>query len=116
MKRCNVSPKCHGACVPCGTSGADPNSGDRPICLHRRITRVSALMGKLMLLMDRREWVRRRVIRALASESGLFSKLVAMHVDAMSAREFGLNGMGTLLWDLLTANSGPRSEVRVNGP
>lgn len=83
---------------------------------HRRIARMPALMGKLMLLMDKRAWVRRRVIRALASESGLFSKLLAMHVGAAPAREFGLGGLCTLGWELLTANGRPGPEVRVDGP
>lgn len=83
---------------------------------HRRIARIPALMGKLMLLMDRRAFVRHRVIRALAAESGLFSKLVAMHVGAIPARDFGLGGVFTLAWDLLAANGRPRSEISVNGP
>ncbi len=83
---------------------------------HRRIARMPALMGNLMLLMDRRAWVRRRVIRALAAESGLFSKLLAMHVGAMPAREFGFGGVCTLGWELLAANGRPGSEVGINGP
>jgi flavin-dependent dehydrogenase len=83
---------------------------------HRRIARMPALMGKLMLLMDRRPWVRHRVIRALASESSLFSKLLAMHVGAMPAHEFGFGGLFTLGWELLTANGRPGSEISVNCP
>jgi flavin-dependent dehydrogenase len=58
---------------------------------HRRIVRIPALMSDLMLLMDQRAWLRHRVIRALASESGLFSKLLAIHIDAMSPLEAGLS-------------------------
>lgn len=69
---------------------------------HRRIARMPALMGNLMLLMDRSAWVRRRVIPALASESGLFSKLLAMHVGATPAREFGLRGLYRLVQHLIS--------------
>jgi len=58
---------------------------------HQRIARTPALMANLMLLMDQRAWLRHRVIRSLASESELFSKLLAIHIGAMSPLEAGLS-------------------------
>lgn len=57
---------------------------------HQRIARMPAWMANLMLLIDQRPRLRHRVIRMLASESGVFSKLLAIHIGAVSPLEAGL--------------------------
>ena len=57
---------------------------------HDRIARISRLMSKLMLLMDRNESFRHRVLRAFAAEPYLFSRLLDTHVEAVPLSAFGL--------------------------
>lgn len=57
---------------------------------HRRIARMPALMASLMLLMDQRAWLRHPVVRVLGSAYSPFSKLLAIHIGAMSPLEAGL--------------------------
>ena len=56
---------------------------------HRRIARTPALMASLMLRMDSRAWLRRSVIRALAAQPALFSRLLSVHIGASSPLEVG---------------------------
>jgi menaquinone-9 beta-reductase len=60
---------------------------------HRRLARRPALMANLMLSLDRCAWLRRRVLRALASEPRIFGIQLAMHVGALSTADFARNGM-----------------------
>lgn len=57
---------------------------------HRRITRMPGLMASMMLLMDERAWLRRRVVRTLASKPRLFSNLMALHNGAIPPLEVDL--------------------------
>jgi flavin-dependent dehydrogenase len=58
-------------------------SGDLALygAAHRRIARVPAIMARLMLLMDSRAWLRHPVIRTLAANPRLFSRMLALHVQ-----------------------------------
>jgi flavin-dependent dehydrogenase len=47
---------------------------------HKRIARPPSIMGRLMLLLDGRARLRRQVIKTLASNPLLFSRLLAFHV------------------------------------
>lgn len=51
---------------------------------HRSITKMPALMGRLMLAMDRHPLLQRRVLGCLAARPGLFSRLLALHLGAPS--------------------------------
>ena len=69
---------------------------------HRRLARRPMLMGRLLLQLDQYPSVRRRVLKALAQNPGLFSRLLAIHVGETSA----LHSMTTtalLGWQLLAA-------------
>jgi menaquinone-9 beta-reductase len=69
---------------------------------HRRLTRRPAFMGRLVLLLDGRTALRERVLRALASDAEVFSRLLAVHTGAASGRRFAL--VGALLgWRFVTA-------------
>jgi flavin-dependent dehydrogenase len=70
---------------------------------HRRITRLPVIMSRLMLLMNSHAWFRRRVLRALARQPRVFSRLLAIHVGAASPASLGLEGVLKLGWQLLTA-------------
>ncbi|HEY6767729.1 MAG TPA: FAD-dependent monooxygenase [Candidatus Sulfotelmatobacter sp.] len=69
---------------------------------HRALARRPALMAGLMLLLENRERLRRRVMRAFIAEPGLFTRLLATHVGVTSPADFATNGL-MLGWKMLTA-------------
>ena len=70
---------------------------------HREISKLPAIMSRLMLAMDNSPWFRGRVLRALSSEPSLFERLLAIHTGALSFVDFGIKGSTSLGWRLLTA-------------
>jgi menaquinone-9 beta-reductase len=69
---------------------------------HRRFARGPAITGRLMLLLDGRTILRERALRALASDTDVFSRLLAMHTGGVSSRRFALAG-ALLGWRFVTA-------------
>jgi flavin-dependent dehydrogenase len=59
---------------------------------HRRLMRMPVLMSRLMLMMDSHPGLRRRILRALAANPGMFSRLLAGHV-ATDCPEGGAPGL-----------------------
>lgn len=49
---------------------------------HRRLSRRPALMGRLLLALDRSATVRRQTLRVFASHPSIFSRLAAAHIGA----------------------------------
>ena len=47
---------------------------------HRRFARRPASMARLLLLLDRSPWLRRRVLRTMAFQPAIFGGLLAIHV------------------------------------
>ena len=70
---------------------------------HRRIMRRPRAMARLLLMMDRNPAIRRRLLRALSSDPGVFSRLLEIHTGMLSPVEFGLQGALSLGWGLVTA-------------
>jgi flavin-dependent dehydrogenase len=70
---------------------------------HDEIRRLPHFMGRTMLLMDQRPWVRRRALRALTAKPGLFRQLLAVHVGELSMLKFAIPGFLDLGWELLTS-------------
>jgi len=68
---------------------------------HRRIARRPELMADLMLLLDRRQGLRRRAIRAMAKTPRIFARMLAAHTGALGMRDMIANGLG-LGWRILT--------------
>jgi 2-polyprenyl-6-methoxyphenol hydroxylase-like FAD-dependent oxidoreductase len=68
---------------------------------HRRINRPSEVMSRLLLSMENRAWLRRRVINALSSEPHLFGRLLAVHDGTFSPLDFGFSSIFRLGWRLL---------------
>jgi menaquinone-9 beta-reductase len=68
---------------------------------HRAMSRRPTIMARALLLLENREGLRRRVMRAFAAEPKLFSRLVAAHVGVGSALDTAANGLA-LSWRLLT--------------
>jgi flavin-dependent dehydrogenase len=69
---------------------------------HRSLARRPALMADLMLLLEQRAGLRRRVMKAFQSRSELFAGMLATHVGAASPVDLATNGLA-LGWGLLTA-------------
>jgi flavin-dependent dehydrogenase len=69
---------------------------------HRALARRPAVMARLMLVLEHREKLRRRVMRAFVREPKLFTRLLATHVGAVSPMGFAANGLA-LSWKMLTA-------------
>jgi flavin-dependent dehydrogenase len=69
---------------------------------HRRLARRPALMGRLMLALGGRAWLRERTLRAMAADERMFARLLAVHIGAAS--EAHLATVGAMLgWRLVAA-------------
>lgn len=70
---------------------------------HRRLRRRPELLIRALLAAERRPWLRRRMIRALAADPDLFSRLLAVHTGDTSLGDFGLGGALRLGWGLASS-------------
>ena len=68
---------------------------------HRRLRRRPQLMADLMLLLDRHERLRGRVLRAFAARPHLLGRMLALHVGEPSILHSAANGLA-LGWEMLT--------------
>jgi menaquinone-9 beta-reductase len=68
---------------------------------HRRLSTRPRFMADFMLTMDRRRWLRKRALPALAAYPDLFGGLLAMHVGVARTSEFAANCVA-LGWRMLT--------------
>jgi flavin-dependent dehydrogenase len=64
---------------------------------HRALTKAPLRLTSFMLLLDRSSWLRRRALGALASNPQLFERMLAAHVDAVSAPGLMRDGIFPLL-------------------
>jgi menaquinone-9 beta-reductase len=69
---------------------------------HRRLVRRPALMGRMMLALDGRPWLRERTIRAMATDARVFARLLAVHIGAKSQVHLAATG-AMLGWRLVAA-------------
>ena len=57
---------------------------------HQHIMRAPRHMAQLLLALDRRRQLRRRVLRALERQNDVFERMLAVHTGSCSMRQFGL--------------------------
>ena len=69
---------------------------------HRRLALRPRLMSKLMLALDGRPWLQKRVVQAFRKKPEIFSRVLALHVGELSAASLARSGIN-LGWELLTA-------------
>lgn len=69
---------------------------------HRELQRRPFLMGKLLVELGRRKFVRDRVLRAFSARPELFQRLLAIHGGVVSPREILAAG-AQLGWQFVTA-------------
>ena len=70
---------------------------------HRRIERLPRMMANLMLLMDRRQWLRARSLRALEASPNLFTRMLAVHTGELPLLGIGMEETLSFGWRLLRA-------------
>ena len=69
---------------------------------HRKIAVMPALMSRLMLMMDKNSWVRRKALRLFADRPDLFSKLLSIHAGDLPLSSVNRGEMIDIAWKLLT--------------
>jgi flavin-dependent dehydrogenase len=70
---------------------------------HRKIAAMPAIMTRLMLVMERSTWVRRRALRLFENKPGVFSKLLSIHTGALALPSFDVGEMIDFGWKRLRA-------------
>ena len=78
---------------------------------HRRIVQLPVRLMRLLLTVERRPALRRRLMLALAHDPALFERILAVHVRALPARRLGVQPVLRAAWRLL----GARREARDQG-
>ena len=68
---------------------------------HQKIATVPILMTRLMLLMDRSDWIRRKTIRLFQETPGLFARMLAIHSEAAPLSSVGLAEIAGFSWKFL---------------
>jgi len=79
-----------------------PNDLLRYQAAHDRIGRAPRLMSRLMLMMDAHPHLRQKVLRILAAEPSLFSRLLNLNVGELTLSKFGVGHALRLGWRMLT--------------
>jgi 2-polyprenyl-6-methoxyphenol hydroxylase-like FAD-dependent oxidoreductase len=70
---------------------------------HREMIDTPMRITRLMLLMARHPWIRRKTMRMFAAKPALFGKMIQVHAGAKQADAFGLQDLFGLGWRVLRA-------------
>lgn len=70
---------------------------------HRRLRRLPEALIRLLLAVERRPWLRRRTVRALAADPELFSRILGVHARALPVSAVGVSGALRLAWRMAAA-------------
>lgn len=70
---------------------------------HWRASIMPARMTRLLLLMDRSTWLRKKALRLFASEPDLFSKMIGMHTRGWTTDSLRSRDLFDLGWNVLRA-------------
>jgi flavin-dependent dehydrogenase len=70
---------------------------------HRRITQMAVGMTRLLLVLDRSTWIRRKTLRLFASKPALFSHLISLHTGKPMPEAFNAREIFDLGWRVLWA-------------
>ena len=70
---------------------------------HKKIATVPIAMTRLMLLMDRSDWIRRRTIRLLEKSPGLFARMLEIHTEAAPLSSVRMTDIADFGWKFLRA-------------
>ncbi|HTZ73693.1 MAG TPA: NAD(P)/FAD-dependent oxidoreductase [Candidatus Aquilonibacter sp.] len=70
---------------------------------HRAITRTPVRITRLMLLMARYPWIRKKTLRMFAAKPALFANMMSIHAGITESDSFGLQRIFGLGWRVLRA-------------
>ena len=70
---------------------------------HRKITETAQRMTRLLLLMSRFRWIRRKTLRMFAAKPEFFSRMISIHAGAQQTQPLGLQELWGLGWQVLLA-------------
>jgi 2-polyprenyl-6-methoxyphenol hydroxylase-like FAD-dependent oxidoreductase len=70
---------------------------------HRKLTSTAVRMTRLMLLLDRSSWLRRKALRLFESKPHLFSKIISVHTGESAPEDFKAREVIDLGWQVLCA-------------
>jgi 2-polyprenyl-6-methoxyphenol hydroxylase-like FAD-dependent oxidoreductase len=70
---------------------------------HRELTTMPVNMTRLLLLMARYPWIRRKTLRMFAAKPAFFSKMMSVHAGTSGADALGLQELFGLGWKVLCA-------------
>jgi hypothetical protein len=70
---------------------------------HRKIATVPAAMTRLMLVMEKGDWVRRRTLRLFQNKPALFSRLLSIHTGDLPPSSLGTTEILDFGWRFLRA-------------
>ena len=90
-----------------GAAGRLARDGRNPLaaydCAHRRLRRFPEALIRVLLAVERRPALRRRMVRALAADPELFSRILGIHARALPVSALGVSGALRLAWRLAAA-------------
>ena len=81
----------------------DRNDPAHYVLAHRRITITPARVTGLLLEMNHRTWLRRKVLRLFSGNPGLFARIVSIHTGQAFSRELKMLDVFGLGWQVLRA-------------
>jgi len=70
---------------------------------HRQIMREPARMARLLLLLDRQTWLRRKALRVFAENPKLFTRMISSHANHPKPEPIRAGEMFDLGWQVLRA-------------
>jgi menaquinone-9 beta-reductase len=70
---------------------------------HREITRTPVNITRLLLLMARYAWIRKKTLRMFAAKPAFFSSMMSVHAGTSEAAALGLCDLFDLGWQVLRA-------------
>lgn len=82
---------------------------------HRRMMQRPRLMSRLLVMLNERGWLRRRLLSALAANPAMFSRLLAAHAGTMNLPRLVLDYAPEFTWQVLTAHdASPSRDVNAS--
>jgi menaquinone-9 beta-reductase len=70
---------------------------------HRQFIEGPSRMARLLLLLDRQAWLRRKALRMFAANPKLFARLISAHVNCPKPEPIGAGEMFDVGWQVLRA-------------
>jgi 2-polyprenyl-6-methoxyphenol hydroxylase-like FAD-dependent oxidoreductase len=70
---------------------------------HRHVSVMPARMTRLLLLMDRSSWLRKKALRLFATKPELFSRMIGMHTSGWTPETFRTRELFGLSWNVFRA-------------